>query len=116
MFQKTVQLQIEMAGAILKVKDLQKSYDGKKAVDDISFQVKKGEIFGILGPNGAGKTTTLEMIETLREIDGESAETDGGRLILTEGKSLLNLGSQLGIMTIWLGIIYIIAFRVFRWE
>ncbi len=77
MFQKTVQLQIEMAGAILKVKDLQKSYDGKKAVDGISFEVKKGEIFGILGPNGAGKTTTLEMIETLREIDGGSAEIDG---------------------------------------
>jgi ABC-2 type transport system permease protein len=41
---------------------------------------------------------------------------DGGRLIITEGKSLLDLGSQLGIMTIWLVVIYIIAFRVFRWE
>ena len=39
-------------------------------MDGISFEVKKGEIFGILGPNGAGKTTTLEMIETMREIDG----------------------------------------------
>ncbi len=62
---------------ILEVKDLQKSYDGKKAVDGISFSVKKGEIFGILGPNGAGKTTTLEMIETLRSIDGGSATIDG---------------------------------------
>lgn len=62
---------------ILDVKDLQKSYGGKKAVDGISFNVKKGEIFGILGPNGAGKTTTLEMIETLREIDGGSATIDG---------------------------------------
>jgi ABC-2 type transport system ATP-binding protein len=62
---------------ILEVKNLQKSYDGKKAVDGISFSVKKGEIFGILGPNGAGKTTTLEMIETLREIDGGSATIDG---------------------------------------
>jgi ABC-2 type transport system ATP-binding protein len=67
-----------MAGKnILEVKNLQKSYDGKKAVDGISFSVKKGEIFGILGPNGAGKTTTLEMIETLREIDGGSATIDG---------------------------------------
>ena len=41
---------------------------------------------------------------------------DGGRLIITEGKSLLDLGSQLGIMTVWLVIIYFIAFRVFRWE
>lgn len=62
---------------ILEVKNLQKSYDGKKAVDGISFSVKKGEIFGILGPNGAGKTTTLEMIETLREIDGGTATIDG---------------------------------------
>lgn len=62
---------------ILRVENLQKSYDGKKAVDGISFEVKKGEIFGILGPNGAGKTTTLEMIETLREIDGGTATIDG---------------------------------------
>jgi ABC-2 type transport system ATP-binding protein len=62
---------------ILEVKNLQKSYGDKKAVDGISFEVKKGEIFGILGPNGAGKTTTLEMIETLREIDGGTATIDG---------------------------------------
>ena len=62
---------------ILKVENLQKSYNDKKAVDGISFEVKKGEIFGILGPNGAGKTTTLEMIETLREIDGGTATIDG---------------------------------------
>jgi ABC-2 type transport system ATP-binding protein len=66
-----------MAKPILQVKNLQKSYDGKKVVNGISFEVKKGEIFGILGPNGAGKTTTLEMIETLREIDGGTATIDG---------------------------------------
>jgi ABC-2 type transport system ATP-binding protein len=65
------------AGVILKADNLQKSYDGVKAVDGISFEVKKGEIFGILGPNGAGKTTTLEMIETLRRIDGGTATIDG---------------------------------------
>jgi ABC-2 type transport system ATP-binding protein len=62
---------------ILVVRDLTKSYDDKQVVKSISFEVKKGEIFGILGPNGAGKTTTLEMIETLRDIDGGSAEIDG---------------------------------------
>ncbi len=62
---------------MVEVKDLKKRYDDKMAVDGISFSVKKGEIFGILGPNGAGKTTTLEMIETLREIDGGSAKIDG---------------------------------------
>src|SRR6185369_5731059 len=62
---------------ILRVENLQKSYNGKKAVDGISFDVKKGEIFGILGPNGAGKTTTLEMIETLRTIDGGQVLLNG---------------------------------------
>lgn len=66
-----------MANAILEVKNLKKIYDDKAVVDGISFSVEKGEIFGILGPNGAGKTTTLEMIETLREIDGGSASIDG---------------------------------------
>jgi ABC-2 type transport system ATP-binding protein len=62
---------------ILVVKNLQKSYDDKKVVNGISFEVKKGEIFGILGPNGAGKTTTLEMIEALRPIDGGKVTIDG---------------------------------------
>jgi ABC-2 type transport system ATP-binding protein len=66
-----------MSEIILKVKDLKKVYDDKAAVDGISFEVKKGEIFGILGPNGAGKTTTLEMIETMRPIDGGSIIIDG---------------------------------------
>src|SRR5450631_2347747 len=66
-----------MSEAILKVSNLKKVYDGKAAVDGISFEVKKGEIFGILGPNGAGKTTTLEMIETLRPIDSGVISVDG---------------------------------------
>jgi ABC-2 type transport system ATP-binding protein len=63
--------------SIVVVNDLTKSYDGAVVVDSISFEVKKGEVFGILGPNGAGKTTTLEMLETLRSIDGGSATIDG---------------------------------------
>jgi ABC-2 type transport system ATP-binding protein len=63
--------------SIVKVHNLQKSYGDKKVVDGISFDVKKGEIFGILGPNGAGKTTTLEMIEALRPIDGGTASIGG---------------------------------------
>lgn len=62
-----------MVKNILEVKELTKKYGRKKVVDGISFDVKKGEIFGILGPNGAGKTTTLEMLEALRPIDGGSA-------------------------------------------
>jgi ABC-2 type transport system ATP-binding protein len=63
--------------AMVEVKDLKKHYGDKKAVNGVSFTVKKGEIFGILGPNGAGKTTTLEMMETLRTIDSGQALIDG---------------------------------------
>ncbi len=62
---------------IVEVRDLRKKYGKKTVVKDISFSVKEGEIFGILGPNGAGKTTTLEMIETLRPIDGGIATLAG---------------------------------------
>ena len=52
---------------VITVESLTKRYDDLIAVDDISFSVLDGEIFGILGPNGAGKTTTLECIEGLVE-------------------------------------------------
>jgi ABC-2 type transport system ATP-binding protein len=66
-----------MADTILEVKNLVKRYDGLVAVDGISFDVARQEVFGILGPNGAGKTSTLEMIETLRTIDGGEILLDG---------------------------------------
>ncbi len=59
-----------MKNIILKISHLTKSYNNQPVVNDVSFEVYKGEIFGILGPNGAGKTTLLEMIETIRSIDG----------------------------------------------
>lgn len=62
---------------MIEVTNLTKRYGDKVTVDGISFSVKKGEIFGILGPNGAGKTTTLEMMETLRPIDGGTVKIDG---------------------------------------
>lgn len=65
-----------MKKTIVAVKKLQKKYGSSKVVDSVSFDVKEGEIFGILGPNGAGKTTTLEMIETMRPIDGGVATLD----------------------------------------
>jgi len=49
----------------IKVKNLSKSFDKIQAVKNISFEVKKGEIFAFLGPNGAGKTTTIKMLTTL---------------------------------------------------
>lgn len=50
----------------IEVENLTKIYGDLKAVDNISFKVRKGEVFAFLGPNGAGKTTTVEMIETIR--------------------------------------------------
>lgn len=50
---------------MIKVKNLTKKFNGFTAVNNISFEVKKGEIFVFLGPNGAGKTTTIRMLTTL---------------------------------------------------
>jgi ABC-2 type transport system ATP-binding protein len=59
-----------MMTAVIEVTGLTKRYGGQAVVDDISFHVGKGEIFGILGPNGAGKTTAVECMEGLRRRDG----------------------------------------------
>ncbi len=59
----------ESPSMVINVEHLVKSYGDIKAVNDISFQVHKGETFGMLGPNGAGKTTTVEIIEGLRRAD-----------------------------------------------
>ncbi|MFO8191746.1 MAG: ABC transporter ATP-binding protein [Bacillota bacterium] len=53
---------------IIEAENLKKDYDGFTAVDGVSFQIKKGEIFGFLGPNGAGKTTTINMLTGLARI------------------------------------------------
>lgn len=62
---------------MIQVHNLVKEYNGTRVVDQISFQVEKGEIFGLLGPNGAGKTTTMEMVEGLRQPDGGEIKVDG---------------------------------------
>jgi ABC-2 type transport system ATP-binding protein len=54
---------------IISVQNLRKTYGKTVAVDDISFEVAQGEIFGFLGPNGAGKTTTVECLQALRNPD-----------------------------------------------
>jgi ABC-2 type transport system ATP-binding protein len=54
---------------VIRVSDLKKYYGDVKAVDGVTFEVARGEVFGMLGPNGAGKTTTIEVLEGLREPD-----------------------------------------------
>jgi ABC-2 type transport system ATP-binding protein len=73
--------------AIIQVQNFRKTYGPVVAVDGISFEVQRGEIFGLLGPNGAGKTSTLESLEGLRRpdagtlrISGVDPSRDGRRL------------------------------------
>ncbi|UNX55336.1 ABC transporter ATP-binding protein [Georgenia sp. TF02-10] len=62
---------------VVEVAHLRKTYGEKVAVDDVSFAVRPGEIFGILGPNGAGKTTTVECLAGLRHADGGATRVLG---------------------------------------
>jgi ABC-2 type transport system ATP-binding protein len=62
---------------VIRVTDLCKCYGAIRAVDGISFEVGRGEVFGLLGPNGAGKTTTIEILEGLRQPDSGAASVLG---------------------------------------
>lgn len=62
---------------MIQVQNLSKSFQSIKAVNDISFTIDKGEIFGLLGPNGAGKSTTLHMMSTLLQSDSGQIIIDG---------------------------------------
>ena len=61
----------------IEVKDLTKNYGKVEAIKGISFQVGKGEIFGLIGPNGAGKTTALRVISTLLQVTSGSIKVFG---------------------------------------
>jgi ABC-2 type transport system ATP-binding protein len=62
---------------VIEVRNLRKRYPNHLAVDDVSFEVSDGEIFGILGPNGAGKTTTVECVSGLRAPDSGTVRVTG---------------------------------------
>ncbi len=66
-----------MNDTVIQVRDFRKTYGETVAVDGISFEVQRGEIFGLLGPNGAGKTSTLECLEGLRRSDGGALDILG---------------------------------------
>jgi len=81
--------------AVITVEHLRKSYGPTVAVDDVSFEVEQGEIFGLLGPNGAGKTTTVECVQGLRRPDGGTVRVLGFDPV-TQGPELRrHIGSQL---------------------
>ena len=62
---------------MIQVEGLRKSYGGQLALNDLSFEVPPGEIFGFVGPNGAGKTTTIRILATLAEADAGEAKVGG---------------------------------------
>src|SRR5512136_3117523 len=80
---------------VVQVEGLRKTYAATVAVDEVSFEVREGEIFGMVGPNGAGKTTTIECLEGLRKPDrgtirvlGLDPQAEGRALCLRTGMQL----------------------------
>ncbi|WP_031158318.1 ABC transporter ATP-binding protein [Streptosporangium roseum] len=82
---------------VIEVSHLRKRYRDHLAVDDVSFTVEEGEIFGVLGPNGAGKTTTVECVAGLRTPDSGTVKVLGG-LRGTELKERLGVQLQSSAM------------------
>ena len=80
---------------VIEVEHLVKSYGVIKAVDDISFHVEQGEVFGMLGPNGAGKTTTVEIIEGLRTADSGRVTVLGLDVAKVPTRIKQKIGAQL---------------------
>ncbi|BBK78056.1 ABC transporter ATP-binding protein [Clostridium butyricum] len=78
--------------AVLELKNVSKIMNGKALVEDISFTVNKGEIFGFLGPNGAGKTTTIKMITGLYSISKGEIYIDGNSVKKNFEKALQGVG------------------------
>ena len=66
-----------LSDTVIAARDLVKDYPGIRAVDGVTLEVKRGEIFGMVGPNGAGKTTTIECLEGLRRPDSGTVEVLG---------------------------------------
>jgi ABC-2 type transport system ATP-binding protein len=81
--------------SVIEVRHLRKEYDAKVAVEDVSFTVERGEIFGILGPNGAGKTTTVECVVGLRKPDGGDIAVLGLDPLRDRAELTQRLGVQL---------------------
>src|SRR4026209_77317 len=77
----------------IRVSAIRKAYGRTVAVDDVSFDVKSGEIFGLIGPNGAGKTTTMECVEGLRAPDRGEISVLG----LNPGRDVYALQTGMGV-------------------
>ena len=82
---------------MLILHNLKKSYEGVKAVNDVSFNVAKGDIYGFLGPNGAGKTTTIRMIMGIIHPDSGRIELNGNDINSLKRQNLGYLPEDRGL-------------------
>ena len=81
---------------VINIEGLTKTYDEFIAVNEISFDVNKGEVFALLGPNGAGKTTTVEIIECLKTPDNGKVEIFG--INLKDKNKQKEIKRKIGVM------------------
>ena len=79
----------------IEVRNIEKSYGTNKAVNGISFSVRKGEVYGIIGPNGAGKTTLIEMMLGLRRQDSGTITIQGMDSVKDHKRLVYHIGAQL---------------------
>jgi ABC-2 type transport system ATP-binding protein len=82
-----------MSPPVVHVENIRKAYGKTLAVSDVSFEVERGEIFGLIGPNGAGKTTTMECVEGLRRPDGGTIAVFG----LDPARDAYKLQDRIGV-------------------
>jgi ABC-2 type transport system ATP-binding protein len=82
-----------MTPAVIRVNGIRKTYGQTVAVDEVSFEVRPGETFGLIGPNGAGKTTTMECVEGLRAPDRGAISVLG----LDPGRDRYTLQKRIGV-------------------
>jgi ABC-2 type transport system ATP-binding protein len=83
--------------SILSLRDVRKTYRDVVAVDDVSFEVPKGSLFGLLGPNGAGKTSLIRIITTITAADSGVVYFDGSKLDNTHPEQIGYLPEERGL-------------------
>lgn len=94
---------------MLKISQLNKSYENHRALTDINLFVPKGVVFGLLGPNGAGKTTLIRIVNQIIEQDSGSVELDGDKLSPDDIRKIGYLPEERGLykkMKVWDQLIY----------
>lgn len=94
---------------MLKISQVNKSYENHRALTDIDLFVPKGVVFGLLGPNGAGKTTLIRIVNQIIEQDSGTVELDGNKLLPEDIRKIGYLPEERGLykkMKVWDQLIY----------